>query len=151
VTHHRHVASFDVAFDGCSEFASITTIFAAQARTVVPDDGHGSRVDPQQLPQHPFHLLGHASAGTQFFEEGCEGLTNAVEHAQATRVALSTGRIDGKLIITITDDGIGGATPVRGSGLHGLADRVAAFGGTLHIVSQSGSGTTLTAELPCGS
>lgn len=88
--------------------------------------------------------------GAAFFI-GCEGLTNAVKHAQATRVALSAGRVNSTLVVTVTDDGIGGATPIRGSGLHGLADRVAALGGTLHIASHPETGTTLTAELPCGS
>jgi signal transduction histidine kinase len=88
--------------------------------------------------------------GAAFFI-GCEGLTNAVKHAKATRVTLSADRVNGTLVVTVTDDGIGGAIPNRGSGLLGLADRVAALGGTLHIASHPGTGTTLTAELPCGS
>jgi signal transduction histidine kinase len=82
---------------------------------------------------------------------GCEGLTNAVKHAGATTIEISAGRQDGRLIVTVTDDGIGGATPVQGSGLSGLADRVAALGGVLRIDSPPGAGTTLIAELPCGS
>jgi signal transduction histidine kinase len=82
---------------------------------------------------------------------GCEALTNAVKHADATRVALSAGREDGKLVVSVADDGVGGATPTPGSGLSGLSDRVSAPGGTLRIASEPGGGTTLTAELPCGS
>ena len=82
---------------------------------------------------------------------GCEGLTNAVKHAGATRVALSAGRRDDRLVISIADDGVGGASTRRGSGLRGLGDRVAALGGTLRIDSAPGAGTTLIAELPCGS
>ena len=82
---------------------------------------------------------------------GSEGLTNAVKHAQATSISLSARREDGHLIVTVIDNGIGGAEPVPGSGLNGLADRVAALGGALHIDSRPGAGTTLTAELPCGS
>lgn len=82
---------------------------------------------------------------------GCEGLTNAVKHAQATSISLSARREDGRLIVTVIDNGIGGATPVPGSGLSGLSDRVAALGGALRIDSRRGAGTTLTAELPCGS
>ena len=81
----------------------------------------------------------------------CEGLTNAVKHADATRIELSAGRENGKLVVSVADDGVGGATPVAGSGLSGLSDRVAAHGGTLRIESDQGAGTTLTAELPCGS
>jgi signal transduction histidine kinase len=81
---------------------------------------------------------------------GCEGLTNAIKHARATRIALSAGRENGKLVVCVTDDGVGGAAPIRGSGLTGLVDRVATLGGTLRIDSDPGAGTSLTAELPCG-
>ena len=80
-----------------------------------------------------------------------EGLTNAVKHADATRIVLSAGRENGKLVVSVADDGVGGARPTSGSGLRGLSDRVAAHGGTLRIESDRGAGTTLTAELPCGS
>ena len=52
------------------------------------------------------------------------------------------------LRIEIRDDGVGGADPSRGSGLRGLADRVAAIGGHLSISSPAGGGTSLVAELP---
>jgi signal transduction histidine kinase len=80
----------------------------------------------------------------------CEGLTNAVKHAKATRIALSAGQKNGTLVVSVEDDGAGGAAPIPGSGLSGLCDRVAALGGTLRIDSDRGAGTTLTAELPCG-
>jgi signal transduction histidine kinase len=82
---------------------------------------------------------------------GCEGVTNAVKHAHATHIALQAGRTGGKMVLTVADDGIGGAAPIDGSGLSGLADRVAALGGVLRIDSRPGAGTTLTAELPCES
>ena len=81
----------------------------------------------------------------------CEGLTNAVKHAHADAVALSADRRNGRLVVSIADDGVGGAAAGPGSGLRGLTDRVAAHGGTLQIDSEPGTGTTLTAELPCGS
>jgi len=80
---------------------------------------------------------------------GCEGLTNAIKHAGATKVLLSAGRLNGSLVVSVVDDGVGGAVARDGSGLHGLADRVAALGGTLRLQSAAGAGTTLTAELPC--
>jgi signal transduction histidine kinase len=80
-----------------------------------------------------------------------EGLTNAVKHANASKVALSAERANGRLTISVADDGVGGAAEADGSGLRGLADRIAAQGGTLDIRSEPGAGTTLTAELPCGS
>ena len=81
----------------------------------------------------------------------CEGLTNAVKHADASKIVLSAGRENEKLVVSVTDDGAGGATPIPGSGLSGLADRVAAHGGSLRIESDLGAGTTLIAELPCAS
>ena len=80
----------------------------------------------------------------------CEGLTNAIKHARATGVVLAAYRHDERLVVSVSDDGIGGAV-AAGSGLSGLLDRVAAHGGSLHIASDPGVGTTLTAELPCGS
>lgn len=81
----------------------------------------------------------------------CEGLTNAVKHADATRVDLIADHDRGHLVVRVVDDGIGGATPRHGTGLTGLADRVAALGGTFQVQSRPGAGTTLVAELPCGS
>ncbi|NUR93566.1 MAG: two-component sensor histidine kinase, partial [Nonomuraea sp.] len=81
----------------------------------------------------------------------CEALTNAVKHAGATRVELRTTVVAGRLVLTIRDDGAGGALPSGGTGLRGLSDRVAAQGGRLDVDSRPGAGTTLTAELPCGS
>jgi signal transduction histidine kinase len=78
-----------------------------------------------------------------------EGLTNAVKHSAARQVTLSAERLNGKLAISISDDGIGGAAPNGGSGLRGLADRAAAHGGSLAIDSEPHHGTVLTVELPC--
>jgi signal transduction histidine kinase len=79
-----------------------------------------------------------------------EALTNTVKHASATvaRVTVETG--NGTLRIQVSDDGVGGADPARGSGLVGLADRVEALGGTLAITSPADAGTTMVAELPAG-
>ncbi|MER7243501.1 ATP-binding protein [Kribbella sp. NPDC000426] len=81
----------------------------------------------------------------------CEGLTNAVKHADATRVDLIADHDDERLLVRVIDDGVGGAAPRHGTGLTGLADRVAALGGTFDVRSRPGAGTTLVAELPCGS
>jgi signal transduction histidine kinase len=52
------------------------------------------------------------------------------------------------VLLSITDDGVGGADPARGSGLAGLTDRVEALGGSIHFRSRPGDGTQITAELP---
>jgi signal transduction histidine kinase len=64
---------------------------------------------------------------------------------------LSAAQDNGTLVVSDADDGVGGAQRGEGSGLTGLTDRVVAQGGMLTIASQPGEGTTLTAELPCGS
>jgi signal transduction histidine kinase len=79
-----------------------------------------------------------------------EALANAAKHAQATAVTISARRCDGGLEVEVGDDGVGGANP-NGSGLRGLADRVAALDGHLRVDSSTGRGTRITAELPCGS
>ena len=79
----------------------------------------------------------------------CEGLTNAVKHARADQVVLEVAHRDSTLLVSVADDGVGGADVGRGSGLTGLSDRVAARGGRLRISSVRGAGTSLCAELPC--
>ena len=80
-----------------------------------------------------------------------EGLSNAVKHAQASKLSLSLTRAGGTLLVEVRDDGIGGAAPGSGLGLRSLADRVDTLGGRLFVTSQAGLGTSLRAELPCGS
>jgi signal transduction histidine kinase len=77
-----------------------------------------------------------------------ESLTNVVKHAQASRIEVGVHIEDGQLVVTIADDGIGGADPSRGSGMVGLNDRLQAQGGALAIESQLDRGTSLRATLP---
>jgi signal transduction histidine kinase len=79
-----------------------------------------------------------------------EALANIAKHASASRVSVSVTTGDGQVKVLIEDDGVGGADPARGTGLRGLADRVEAFEGTLHIESPAGGGTRLAAEIPLG-
>jgi signal transduction histidine kinase len=80
---------------------------------------------------------------------GCEGLTNVIKHAHATAATMRAVRHNGSLVVSVADDGAGGARARDGSGLAGLADRVAAVGGRL-VIESGAQGTLLTAELPCG-
>jgi signal transduction histidine kinase len=77
-----------------------------------------------------------------------EAVANTAKHAQAAHIKLSLATRNGSLRLSIRDDGLGGADPARGSGLVGLVDRVEALGGSLHIRSDAGAGTQITAELP---
>ena len=80
-----------------------------------------------------------------------EALANAAKHARAAEIAVRIGRHRDLLIVEVTDDGAGGADPAKGSGLRGLADRVAAVDGHLTVTSPEGGPTVIRAELPCGS
>jgi signal transduction histidine kinase len=77
-----------------------------------------------------------------------EALTNAAKHAEAESVCVDVVEADGTLVVTIADDGKGGADVGGGSGLTGLADRVQAVGGRLEVSSPAGHSTRLCARLP---
>jgi signal transduction histidine kinase len=78
-----------------------------------------------------------------------EAITNVAKYAQASCASVAVERSNGFATVVVRDDGIGGAEPGPGSGLVGLADRVEALGGRLHIESPPGRGTELSAEIPC--
>ncbi|MEU6257159.1 histidine kinase [Streptomyces sp. NPDC047043] len=80
-----------------------------------------------------------------------EALANTYKHARASQVRVEVTDGPDRLFVEIADDGVGGADPVRGTGLRGLEDRVGALDGRLRVDSPPGAGTRLVAELPCGS
>ncbi|MDT0270405.1 sensor histidine kinase [Streptomyces sp. DSM 44915] len=78
-----------------------------------------------------------------------EALANTARHGRATRATVRVAR-DGPLLrAEISDDGVGGADPTRGTGLDGMRRRAAALDGTLAISSPPGGPTTVAVELPC--
>ncbi|RJQ80563.1 sensor histidine kinase [Pseudonocardiaceae bacterium YIM PH 21723] len=79
-----------------------------------------------------------------------EALTNVAKHARAALVRISVSTAGGTLRLKVTDDGRGGASVADGSGLRGLAGRVAAVDGRFSLESPQGRGTVMTVELPCG-
>jgi signal transduction histidine kinase len=81
----------------------------------------------------------------------CEALANATKHAAATRATVHAQREGDVLFVEVTDDGSGGASIDRGTGLRGLADRVEALGGRLRVESPAGAGTRVVGEIPCAS
>jgi signal transduction histidine kinase len=80
-----------------------------------------------------------------------EALANIAKHAPGARATIDVSHADGRLVVTVRDDGGGGATREGGSGLAGLADRVEALGGVFTVDSSPGAGTTLVADLPSSS
>lgn len=77
-----------------------------------------------------------------------EALANVAKYAQASLVKVTVRQVNGCALVEVADDGVGGADPSRGSGLRGLADRVAALSGKLAIDSPPGAGTRVRAEIP---
>jgi signal transduction histidine kinase len=80
-----------------------------------------------------------------------EALTNVAKYASASAVSVTVAQLNGRALVEVHDDGVGGADPSRGSGLRGLSDRVEALGGRLSVESPPGRGTHLKAEIPCAS
>lgn len=79
-----------------------------------------------------------------------EAITNAVKHAHCSAVTVGLDMAADRVVAQVADDGTGGATVGAGSGLVGLRDRLAAFGGTVDITSAPGSGTAVRMMVPCG-
>lgn len=77
-----------------------------------------------------------------------EALVNVTKYAKASKAIVRVRGLGDHMTIEIDDDGIGGADPRSGSGLRGLADRLAAFDGTISIVSPVGGGTRISAQIP---
>ncbi len=93
-----------------------------------------------------------ASRETAAYFVVAEALTNARKHAHATHISVHIWEdTEERMVVEVTDDGIGGADPESGSGLAGLSKRVAALDGTFTVSSPGGGPTSVHAELPCAS
>jgi signal transduction histidine kinase len=110
---------------------------ALAGRCTVPVDLDAPRMD----------RLDPAVESTAYFVVA-EALTNVAKHSSASEVQVSVQRIATGLLVTVADDGVGGASLAKGHGLAGLDDRVRAAGGVLAVDSPDGGGTRLTAALP---
>ena len=77
-----------------------------------------------------------------------ELLVNAAKHAQASSIHVLVNAADQKLMLSVRDDGIGGADPARGSGIIGVRDRVEAIGGTISVQSPPRAGTRIDVQIP---
>jgi signal transduction histidine kinase len=98
-------------------------------------------VDPRRRPSPAIEAVAYFVVS--------EGLTNITKHAQASQAEVFVQRAGNRLHIIVTDDGVGGAGPARGTGLAGLAKRAESVDGTFEISSPEGGPTMLTVDLPC--
>jgi signal transduction histidine kinase len=109
---------------------------ADQSPTPVAVDAHLAGRLPSQIENTAYFVV-------------AEALTNIAKHSGATSASVTARQHDGVLTVEISDNGHGGADPHRGTGLTGLADRVAVTGGRMLLSSQPGGPTLLRVELPC--
>ena len=141
-----------------SELAAAIRELRELARGIRPpalDDGLAAALEqlaartplPTAIEASPGALDDEVEAAAYFFAS--EALTNTVKHAGATRASVTALRDNGDLVVSVSDDGGGGASAGPGSGLEGIADRLAALGGRLTVTSPPGQGTTVSAHLPC--
>jgi signal transduction histidine kinase len=102
---------------------------------------------PVELGEVPAERLPPAVEIAVYFVVA-EALTNVAKYARAASARVSVVRSAGRVVVEVADDGVGGASVDAGSGLRGLADRVAALDGRLSLDSPAGAGTRLRAEIP---
>jgi signal transduction histidine kinase len=103
---------------------------------------------PVSLDQMPAERLPAPVEAAAYFVVA-EALTNVVKYADASTAAVRIRRNGSYAVVEVRDDGVGGADPTIGTGLRGLADRLAALDGRLEVHSPPGEGTTVRAEVPC--
>jgi signal transduction histidine kinase len=109
---------------------------ALAARAPLPVEIDGAACDlPPQVEAAAYYVVS-------------EALANVTKYAQASAVEVKVQRRNGFAVVEVADDGVGGADPLRGSGLRGLADRVASLSGKLQVDSPPGAGTRVRAEIP---
>jgi signal transduction histidine kinase len=124
---------------------------------VLSDRGLGTALEtlahrapvPVELAELPDERLPEAVELAAYFVVA-EALTNVAKYANATHATVEVARENGRLLVEVADDGVGGADPEHGTGLRGLADRIAVLEGRLEIDSERGRGTTVRARIPCG-
>jgi PAS domain S-box-containing protein len=103
------------------------------------------RIRIEEAPSERFAPRAEAAA----YFVVAEALTNVARYAEAGEAVVAVRSEDGQLLVEVRDDGRGGADPTDGSGLRGLADRLAALEGALEVESPAGEGTTVRARIPC--
>ena len=104
---------------------------------------------PVELGELPDERLPEAVELAAYFVVA-EALTNVAKYSEASHATVQVERDNGRVVVEVSDDGVGGADPGRGTGLRGLADRLAVIEGRLDVESEQGHGTTVTARIPCG-
>jgi signal transduction histidine kinase len=103
---------------------------------------------PVELVELPDKRLPSAVEAAAYFVVA-EALTNVAKYALASHAEVRIAQSNGVVTVEVRDDGVGGADPSRGTGLRGLADRVASLDGRLDLSSPADGGTVVRAVVPC--
>ncbi|HSS40947.1 MAG TPA: sensor histidine kinase [Solirubrobacterales bacterium] len=153
-------ASAELLDEAMEELSAATAELREFARGIHPvvlsDRGLGAALDglaerspvPVEIAAAPAERLPTPVESAAYFVVA-ESLTNVARYADAELATVRVERRNGSLEVEISDDGSGGADPDAGSGLRGLADRVAALDGSFTVRSEAGEGTTVEARIPC--
>jgi signal transduction histidine kinase len=147
----------DARIDAAGAIAELRDLARGIAPPVLADRGLAAAVDALGR-RSPMQVIVDArlarrlapAVETAAYFVAAESLTNVAKHAGGAPARVSLQDSGGQLVVEISDDGPGGASP-QGSGLMGLRRRVEALDGTLSITSPPGCGTTIRAQLPCES
>jgi signal transduction histidine kinase len=123
---------------------------------ILTDRGLGAAIEalaeraplPVDLDRMPEDRLPAAVEAAAYFVVA-ESLTNVAKYSSAQHASVRVGRENGFAVVVVSDDGVGGADPGAGTGLRGLADRLAALDGRLEVHSPPGGGTVIRANIPC--
>ncbi|HEX5610691.1 MAG TPA: sensor histidine kinase [Solirubrobacterales bacterium] len=154
-------ATAELLDEAMEELAAATAELREFARGIHPvvlsDRGLGAALGsladrspvPVEIVEAPDERLPAPVESTAYFVVA-EALTNVARYAGAELAKVRVARRNGVVEIEVSDDGSGGADPEAGTGLRGLADRVAALDGSFGVRSEAGSGTTVEARIPCG-
>ncbi|HET7417982.1 MAG TPA: sensor histidine kinase [Solirubrobacterales bacterium] len=153
-------ASADLLDEAMEELSSATAELREFARGIHPvvlsDRGLAAALNglaerspvPVEISAAPAERLPMPVESAAYFVVA-ESLTNVARYAGAELATVRVERRNGNLEVEISDDGAGGADPDAGTGLRGLADRVAALDGSFDVRSETGRGTTVEARIPC--
>jgi signal transduction histidine kinase len=154
-------AAAELLDEAASELGLATEELRELARGIHPavltDRGLEAAIDalagrapiPVQLVELPHGRLPSDVESAAYFVVA-EALTNIAKYARATHAEVRIAQSNGVVTVEVRDDGVGGADPSRGTGLRGLADRIASLDGRLDLSSPADGGTVVRAVVPCG-
>lgn len=154
-------ATAELLDEGLEELAAATSELRELARGIHPavlsDRGLEAAIGglaerspvPVEILETPDERLPESIESASYFVIA-EALTNVARYANAESATVRVAQTNGMVEVEVRDDGVGGADPEAGSGLRGLADRVAALEGRFEVSGEAGRGTTVRARIPCG-